>query len=219
MLLKLCNTVNVYTNFKTVCTKVLTPVRNSGRLKGNLSQRKELAITKVTRLNQQIRAPQLRVIDHEGKQLGILSRSEALRLAEEQELDLVEISPDANPPVVKIIDWGKFNYQKTKQLQKNKKTAKSMEVKQMRFGLKIGEHDLGVKTRKIQSFLDAGHKVKITVFYRGRELAHKDLGFKLADKVIEGFGETIVVDQAPALNGKQLSFVIRSNNNAKTKDA
>lgn len=197
----------------------MTPVSNSVRLKGNLSQRKELAITKVTRLNHQIRAPQLRVIDHEGKQLGILSRSDALRLAEEQELDLVEISPDANPPVVKIIDWGKYNYQKTKQLQKSKKTAKSMEVKQMRFGLKIGEHDLGVKTRKIQSFLDAGHKVKITVFYRGRELAHKDLGFKLADKVIEGFGELIVVDQAPALNGKQLSFVIRSNSNAKTKDA
>lgn len=89
----------------------------------------------------------------------------------------------------------------------------------MRFGLKIGDHDLGVKTRKIQSFLDAGHKVKITVFYRGRELAHKDLGFKLADKVIEGFGEAINVDQAPALNGKQLSFVIRSNNNAKTKES
>lgn len=140
-------------------------------------------------------------------------------MAEEQELDLVEISPDANPPVVKIIDWGKYNYQKTKQLQRSKKAAKSIEVKQMRFGLKIGDHDLGVKTRKIQGFLEAGHKVKITVFYRGRELAHKDLGFKLAEKVIEGFGETIVVDQAPALNGKQLSFVIRSNNNAKAKDA
>ncbi len=142
-----------------------------------------------------------------------------MQLAEEQELDLVEISPDANPPVVKIIDWGKYNYQKTKQLQRSKKAAKSIEVKQMRFGLKIGDHDLGVKTRKIQGFLEAGHKVKITVFYRGRELAHKDLGFKLAEKVIEGFGETIVVDQAPALNGKQLSFVIRSNNNAKAKDA
>jgi translation initiation factor IF-3 len=197
----------------------LTPVKNSVRLERNLSQSKEQTIAKVTRLNQQIRAPQLRVIDQDGKQLGILGRSEALKLAEEQDLDLVEISPDANPPVVKIIDWGKYNYQKTKQLQKNKKAAKSFEVKQMRFGLKIGDHDLGVKTRKIQGFLEAGHKVKITVFYRGRELAHKDLGFKLADKVIEGFGDTINVDQAPALNGKQLSFVIRSNNNAKTKES
>lgn len=165
-----------------------------------------------------IRASQLRVIDHEGKQLGVLSRSEALSLAEEQGLDLVEISPDADPPVVKIIDWGKYNYQRTKQLQKNKRSAKSFEVKQMRFGLKIGEHDLEVKTRKIQGFLEAGHKVKITVFYRGRELAHKDLGFKLADKVIAGFGDQIAVDQQPQLNGKQLSFVIRSNNNAKAKN-
>ncbi len=166
-----------------------------------------------------IRATQLRVIDHEGNQLGVLSKGDALKLAEEQGLDLVEISPDADPPVAKIIDWGKYNYQKTKQLQKSKKSAKSFEVKQMRFGLKIGEHDLGVKTRKIQGFLDAGHKVKITVFYRGREMAHKDLGFKLADKVIAGFDDKIAVDQAPQLAGKQLSFVIRSNNNAKTKDA
>jgi translation initiation factor IF-3 len=88
----------------------------------------------------------------------------------------------------------------------------------MRLGLKIGDHDLEVKNRKIQGFLDNGHKVKITVFYRGRELAHKDLGFILADKVIAGFGDQIAVDQKPALNGKQLSFVIRSNNNAKAKN-
>lgn len=139
-------------------------------------------------------------------------------MAEDQELDLVEISPDANPPVAKIVDWGKYNYQRTKQLQKNKRNAKSFDVKQMRFGLKIGEHDLSVKTRKITSFLETGHKVKITIFYRGREMAHKDLGFKLAEKVIEGFGDQISVDQQPQLNGKQLSFVIRSNTNAKAKN-
>lgn len=166
-----------------------------------------------------IRANELRVIDQFGSQLGVLSRSEALKMAEEQGLDLVEISPEANPPVVKIIDWGKFNYQKTKQLQKNKKSAKTFEVKQMRLGLKIGDHDLEVKVRKINTFLTSGHKVKITIFYRGREMAHKDLGFQLADKVIADFGDTISVDQLPQLNGKQLSFVIRSNKNAKTKDA
>ena len=166
-----------------------------------------------------IRASQLRVIDQDGKQLGVLSLGDALRLAEEHGLDLVEISPEANPPVAKIIDWGKFNYQRTKQLQKSKRNAKSFEVKQMRFGLKIGEHDLGVKVRKIMGFLEAGHKVKITIFYRGRELAHKDLGFKLADEIIAGFNEQIAVDQPPQLNGKQLSFVIRSNNNAKAKNA
>jgi translation initiation factor IF-3 len=148
-----------------------------------------------------------------------LSRREALDLARERELDLVEISPNADPPVAKIVDWGKYNYQRTKQLQKNKKNAKTLEVKQMRFGLKISEHDLGVKLRKVIDFLEVGHKVKITVFYRGRELAHKDLGFKLAEKVIAGFGDRIVVDQQPQLAGKQLSFVIRSNTHAKAKDS
>jgi translation initiation factor IF-3 len=138
-----------------------------------------------------------------------MPRVEALRMAEDAGLDLVEISPDADPPVVKIVDWGKFNYQRTKQANKNKKTAKTLEMKQMRFGLKISEHDLGVKMRKVSGFLDAGHKVKITAFFRGRELAHKDLGFKIAEKVIESFGDSIVVDQAPQLAGKQLSFVVR----------
>jgi len=160
----------------------------------------------------------LRVIDQEGKQLGILSRSEALQLAQEQELDLVEISPDATPPVAKIIDWGKYNYQRTKQLQKNRRNAKALEVKQMRFGLKISEHDLGVKMRKVTDFLETGHKVKITIFYRGRELAHKDLGFKLAEKVIQNLGDAIVVDQTPQFAGKQLNFVIRSSH-AKAKDS
>lgn len=160
----------------------------------------------------------MRVVDEEGKQLGILSRAEALQLAADRELDLVEISPDANPPVVKIVDWGKYNYQRTKQMQKNKRNAKALEMKQMRFGLKISEHDLGVKMRKVTDFLEAGHKVKLTIFYRGRELAHKDLGFKLADKVIADFGDTIVVDQTPEFAGKQLNFVIRSNH-AKAKNA
>ena len=160
----------------------------------------------------------MRVIDEEGKQLGILSRTEALQLAADRELDLVEISPDASPPVVKIVDWGKYNYQRTKQMQKNKKSAKALEMKQMRFGLKISEHDLGVKMRKVTDFLESGHKVKLTIFYRGRELAHKDLGFKLADKVIADFGDTIVVDQTPEFAGKQLNFVIRSNH-AKAKNA
>lgn len=160
----------------------------------------------------------MRVIDEDGKQLGILSRAEALQMAVDRELDLVEISPDAVPPVVKIVDWGKYNYQRTKQMQKNKRGTKVLDMKQMRFGLKISEHDLGVKLRKVSDFLEAGHKVKITIFYRGRELAHKELGFKLADKVIADFGETIVVDSTPEFAGKQLNFVIRSSH-AKVKNA
>ncbi len=162
-------------------------------------------------MNHQIRAQQLRVIDEDGQQLGVLSKREALELAAERELDLVEISPNADPPVAKVVDWGKYNYQRTKQLQKQKRSSKTSELKQMRFGLKISDHDLGVKLKKVTSFLDEGHKVKITLFYRGREMAHKDIGFKLAERVIEQYAETAIVDQAPQLNGKQLIFVLRSS--------
>lgn len=148
-----------------------------------------------------------------------MSRSEALQAAEAAGLDLVEISPEAKPPVAKIVDWGKYNYQRTKQLQKNKRNAKALEVKQMRFGLKISDHDLGVKLRKITEFLNEGHKVKIAIVYRGRENAHRDIGFKLAERVIESFQDSIIVDQQPQLNGKQLIFVIRSNHNAQAKNS
>lgn len=173
--------------------------------------RGEKFINKGTRLNHQIQAQQLRVIDEDGSQLGVLDRRDALQLADERGLDLVEISPGAVPPVCKIVDWGKYNYQKTKQLQKSKKNAKALEVKQMRFGLKIGDHDLGVKLNKVNGFLETGHKVKLTVFYRGRELAHKELGFKLAERIINDYGDKIVVDQKPQFAGKQLNFVVRLN--------
>ncbi|HEX5456590.1 MAG TPA: translation initiation factor IF-3 [Candidatus Saccharimonadales bacterium] len=176
-------------------------------------------ISKKPRLNNAIKSQTLRVIDQDGNQIGVLSRNEALDMASDQGLDLVEISPDANPPVAKIVDWGKFNYQRTKQLQKNKRKSKSLEVKQMRFGLKISDHDLGVKLKKVSGFLETGHKVKLVVFFRGRELAHKDLGFRLAEKVLEILGEQAIVEQQPQLSGKQLSLVVRSNNNAKVKDA
>lgn len=171
----------------------------------------ERFIAKYTRLNDQIRAPQLRVIDEDGKQLGVLSRQEALDLARQRELDLVEISPDANPPVCKIVDWGKYNYQRTKQLQKNRKTAKTLDMKQIRFGLRIGTNDLAIKMSKVTQFLEAGHKVKITLVYRGREQAHKEIGFTIAQRVINDFGDTIVVDQPPQLAGRQLSFVVRAS--------
>ncbi len=172
-------------------------------------------INKGTRLNGAIRAPQLRVVDEHGNQLGVLTREEALARAVQAGLDLIEVSPNANPPVVKIVDWGKYNYQRTKQLQKNKRHSKTLDVKQMRFGLKIGGHDLEVKLRKVTDFLAIGHKVKITIIYRGRELAHKELGFQLADKVIGILGEQIAVDQPPQFAGKQLNFVIRANTHAK----
>lgn len=133
-------------------------------------------------------------------------------------MDLVEVSPEANPPVAKIVDWGKYNYQRTKQLQKSRKSSKPLDLKQMRVGLKISQHDLEVKLRKVAGFLDAGHKVKIAVIYRGRELAHKELGFKLAERIIDILGEAISVDQQPQFAGRQLTFVVRSTN-AKAKNS
>lgn len=122
---------------------------------------------------------------------------------------MVEVSPDAKPPVAKIVDWGKYNYQKTKQLQKSRHKTKPLDLKEMRMGLKIGDHDLLIKLRKVSDFLAAGHKVKITIIYRGRELAHKDMGFKLAERVKSELGETILIDQEPQFAGRQINFVIR----------
>lgn len=160
----------------------------------------------------------MRVIDSLGQQLGILSKEEALRAAEEAGLDLVEVSPTADPPVARIVDYGKFNYQRTKQLQKSKRNAKAQELKQMRYGLKIGEHDLQVKNSKVLHFLEDGHKVRLTIVYRGRELAHKELGYKLLDRLTELLGEDIVREHEPQFAGKQLSVVVRSSN-AKAKNA
>jgi len=129
---------------------------------------------------------------------------------------LVEISPGATPPVAKIIDWGKYNYQKTKQLQKSRKNAKAGDLKQMRFGLKISDHDIAVKLKKVVSFLEDGDKVRISVIFRGRELAHKEIGYALMDKIINIIGEIAVVDQPPQFAGRQISAVIRSSH-AKVK--
>jgi translation initiation factor IF-3 len=147
----------------------------------------------------------------------VLSKQEALNEARDAGLDLVEISPDANPPVAKIIDWGKYNYQRTKQLQKNKRKTKVSELKQMRFGLKISGHDIEVKLKKVRLFLSDGDKVRLTIIYRGREIAHKDLGYKLLDRLIAELGEGITYDQPAQLAGKQLSIVVRSTN-AKVKN-
>ena len=125
------------------------------------------------------------MIGADGKQLGVMSLREALDIAQKAGVDLVEISPKANPPVAKIVDWGKYQYQKMKEQQKARRNNKANELKQMRFGLKIGSNDLEIKLRKIRAFLSDGHKVKILIFFRGREIAHKNLGYDLIDKMME----------------------------------
>lgn len=150
------------------------------------------------------------MIGGSGEQLGIMSRGDALKLAEEAGVDLVEISPNADPPVAKIIDWGKYQYQKMKEQQKNRKASRQSELKQMRFGLKIGSGDLEIKLRKIRGFLSEGHKVRIQIFYRGREMAHKELGYEMINKIIGQLEDEAVMEQQPQMAGRNLSVVIRS---------
>ena len=135
---------------------------------------------------------------------------DALQAAEDAGLDLVEISPNANPPVAKIIDWGKFQYQKIKDQQRNKRAAKVGDLKQMRFGLKIGAGDLEIKLRKIRDFLANGHKVRIQVVYKGREMAHKEIGYELIQKITDQLEEEAILEQKPQMAGRNLSVVIRS---------
>lgn len=139
-----------------------------------------------------------------------MTRTDALKAAEDAGLDLVEISPQATPPVAKIIDWGKYQYQKMKELQRNKKRAKVSELKQIRLGLKIGQHDLDIKLKKVQSFLEDGDKVRIQLMYRGRENAHQELGYGLMDRIITALGDNVTVEQKPQINGRNLSMIIRS---------
>ena len=139
-----------------------------------------------------------------------MSLKEALSKANDMNLDLVEISPGANPPVAKIIDWGKYQYQKMKDQQKNRRQAKSGDLKQMRFGLKIGAGDLEVKLKKIRKFLEGEHKVRIQVVYKGREMAHKEIGYELIDKIMEHLSEDAILEQKPQMAGRNLSVVIRS---------
>lgn len=174
-----------------------------------LKQRRD-AISKSIRINEAIRARELRVIGTSGEQLGIMSRGDALKAAEEAGLDLVEISPNADPPVAKIIDWGKYQYQKMRELQKSRKNAKTSELKQMRFGLKIGANDLEIKLRKIRAFLADGDKVKVVVMYRGREMAHRELGYELIERVIAQLEDEAILEQTPQMAGRNLSIVLRS---------
>lgn len=176
-----------------------------------IATRKERKIiSKKIRINEEIRAKELRVIGQSGEQLGIMPVKEALKIAQKAGVDLVEISPNAEPPVAKIVDWGKYQYQKMKEQQKNKRNAKTVELKQMRFGLKIGSGDLEIKIRKIKKFLADGNKVRIQIVFKGREMAHKEIGFEMADKIIALLEEDAILEQKPQMAGRNLSLVVRS---------
>jgi len=140
-----------------------------------------------------------------------MSSREALSEAQKQGVDLVEIAANANPPVVKIIDWGKYQYQKMKEEAKNRKKAreKQSELKQMKIGLKISDNDLNIKIRKIKGFLEDGEKVKIMIIFRGREMAHKEIGNELLNRVLKELEEVAIVEGKPQFAGRNLSVGIR----------
>ena len=156
------------------------------------------------RINQWIFASPLRVLDAESKQIGVLSKDEALKMAQEQELDLVEIAPTAKPPVAKIIDFNKFLYQQEKKKREDKRKAKISETKEVRLGPFMSENDLQVMIRRGREFLEDGDKVKLVVKFRGRQITHPEFGQQIVKKVVDSLSDISKVDREPHFEGKQL---------------
>lgn len=146
-------------------------------------------------------------MDADGSQLGVKTLSDALRLAHESDYDLAEVSPGATPPVCKLLDWGKYQYEQEKQRQKSRKNQKSIEVKQIRMGLKIGQHDIEVKQRAATKFLTAGNKVKLTARFKGREMTHQDLGRAVLDKFFEGLSDIATLEGSQSMAGRDMSII------------
>ena len=169
-----------------------------------------MADIKVLRINEQIRVREVRLIDGEGEksEVKIISTRDALELAKERNLDLVEVSPNANPPVCKILDFGKYRFEQEKKLRDSKKNQKVLKLKEIRMQPKIGSGDLDTKARHIQEFLDEGDKVKVTIRFRGRELAHTELGFEVLNEVLKRLTSAYNVDKPAAMDGGNMAMTI-----------
>ncbi|HMK51163.1 MAG TPA: translation initiation factor IF-3 [Thermodesulfobacteriota bacterium] len=165
-------------------------------------------IVRDVRINREIRAKEVRVIDPDGKQLGILPVYEALRQAATFELDLVEVSPKSEPPVCRIMDYGKFKYQQSKKAHDAKKKQAVVHLKEVKMRPKTEEHDFQFKLRHIEKFLKEGNKTKVTIVFRGRELAHPDLGRNMLSRIIEEGKEWAKVEQAPKFEGRNFIVVL-----------
>ncbi len=160
------------------------------------------------RINERIRAKEIRVIDEEGKQLGIMPPFEALKAARSQGLDLVEVAPTANPPVCRIINYGKYLYQLSKRQHEARKHQKSIGLKEVKMRPRTSTHDFETKRNKVLEFLQEGAKVKVTIMFRGREMAHRDLGFNMIEKLIQEVGENGQVEARPRLEGPNLTTIL-----------
>ncbi|MEJ5377415.1 MAG: translation initiation factor IF-3 [bacterium] len=161
-----------------------------------------------TAVNEKIRAPEVRVIDPEGKQLGIMTREAALKLAAEYELDLVEVSAKSVPPVCRIMDYGKFKYQQSKKVQEAKKKQSYVQIKEVKVRPKTDEHDLQIKIRQMKDFLGKGHKVKVSLMFRGREISHPELAHRVIGFIAEGIKDVGNVEMEPRLEGRFMTMVI-----------
>lgn len=160
------------------------------------------------KVNREIRAPRVRVISHTGEQMGILPLYEALAMAEEAGLDLVEIVPGSSPPVCKIINYGKYRYDQTKREKENKKAQHQVKVKEVKIRPNIDDHDLETKARQARKFIEEGDKVKITCTFRGREMAHPEIGDRLVRKFCSDLEDIASVEAPPKLLGRMLSTVL-----------
>lgn len=155
-----------------------------------------------------IRIPEVRLIGADGEQVGVVSSDEARRIAQDAELDLVEISPTAKPPVCRVMDYGKFKYEQSKKAHEAKKKQKQIQIKEVKFRPGTDEGDYQVKLRNLVRFLEEGNKAKITLRFRGREMAHRELGLKLLKRVEGDVKEIGTVEQQPKLEGRQMVMVI-----------
>ncbi|MEE9275023.1 MAG: translation initiation factor IF-3 [bacterium] len=159
-------------------------------------------------VNEAIRAPEVRVIDEEGEQLGVMPIAEALKIAEDRDYDLVEISPNADPPVCKIMDYGRYKYTQQKKANEAKKRQTTVELKEVKMRIKIDEHDYEFKKKHAERFLLDGNKAKVTIMFRGREVTHPDLGRKLLDRVANELIEISSMEQTPKLEGRNMTMVL-----------
>jgi translation initiation factor IF-3 len=160
------------------------------------------------RVNREIDVRSIRLVGADGEMIGVVTLREGLTMAEEAGLDLVEVSPNADPPVCKILDFGKFKYEDQKKKNAARKKQKVIEVKEIKLRPNIDEHDYDVKMRSMKKFLEEGDKVKVTLRFRGRELAHQDLGMKVLEKVKDDLEELGKVEQIPKMEGRQMVMVI-----------
>lgn len=167
------------------------------------------------RINQYIQASKVRVVDEKGKQIGVMPLNQALKQAQEKELDLVEVAPKAQPPVCKIIDFKKFRFQEEKRQKENKKKSKKVELKQVRLRPFIAENDFNFRIRRAKKFLKDGDKVKITVFFRGREITKKDFGYELLKKTIEKLSSLAEVEIEPKFTGRQMEIILKPTKRSK----